>query len=85
MHTEEAQSPPFKQSKPAAHAEQLPPQSTSVSSPFFTVSPQPAVAHLLAVQTPLAQSLPTVQSLPVAQRGHDVPPQSTSVSSPVLT
>jgi hypothetical protein len=45
--------------RPDAHAgAEAPPQSTSVSSPFFTPSIAVATWQLPLVQTPLAQSLP---------------------------
>jgi hypothetical protein len=76
-----AQSEHFPQLAPEAHpVVQLPPQSTSVSSPFLTWS-----VHVGA-QTPLAHDRPTqsasiAQPLPGPQSEHG-PPQSTSVSSP---
>ncbi len=58
-----AQSEPAWQPRPTPHVGQLPPppQSTSVSAPFWTVSVQSG-----AWQMPLLQEL-VVQSLPVAQ------------------
>src|SRR5260221_533662 len=47
---------------PHAH----PPQSTSVSMPFFTPSEQVGAWHTPFVQTPLAQSLPLVHMLELA-------------------
>ena len=66
---------------PTAHlAAQEPPQSVSVSLPFFTVSLQLG-AWQVTLQTLLEQSLGAVQVLPVPQRAHDVaPPQSMSLS-----
>jgi hypothetical protein len=66
-----------------------PPQSTSDSVPFFTLSVQVGAWHLSSVQnnpqlwlaqTPLAQSLAAPQSLPLPHLLHWAPPQSTSVS-----
>jgi len=52
---------------PLAQAGQAPPQSTSVSLPFFTRSVQAAGWHAPAVQTPLLQFAPLVpQALPSA-------------------
>src|SRR5438034_291162 len=58
-----------------------PPQSTSVSTLFFTPSVHVG-AHVVPVQTPPLQSPPTLQTWPVSQWGHCAPPQSTSVSRP---
>ena len=63
-----------------------PPQSTSVSVPFFTRSAQPAFWQTLVVQTPFKQSVPAPHTLPAAHRRHVVgPPQSASVSPPFFT
>jgi hypothetical protein len=60
-----------------------PPQSTSVSLPFFTPSAQPDAWQMAAVHTPFWQSVPAVQVLPAAHRLQVVvPPQSLSVSPP---
>jgi hypothetical protein len=68
---------------PAVHpVGQLPPQSTSVSSPFRTWSPQPGVTHVPLVHTPSAQSFLVLHPLSTGHRGQTVPPQSTSDSSP---
>jgi hypothetical protein len=65
---------------------QLPPQSTSVSLPFCTPSPQLGVAQTPPLHTPLAQSVPNVQLPAVPQRWQLVaPPQSTSLSPPFFT
>jgi hypothetical protein len=62
-----------------------PPQSTSLSPPFFTVSTQVGALQAPEVQTPLVQSVATLQVLFAAQRGQVVaPPQSTSLSPPFL-
>jgi hypothetical protein len=72
---------------PVAQGGQVPPpQSTSVSAPFFTPSVQLGAAHVPLVQvSPPAQSLAMVHALPVAQGGQVPPPQSTSVSAPSFT
>jgi hypothetical protein len=64
---------------------QLPPQSTSVSVPFFTKSVQSGAWHTLFVHTPLAQSDGAEHAFDVSHFGHAVPPQSTSVSLPFFT
>jgi hypothetical protein len=65
----------------------VPPQSTSVSVPFFTVSVHAAALHFFVTlsQTPVAQSAPTAHVLLSAHFVAHVPPQSTSVSVPFLT
>jgi hypothetical protein len=70
-----------------AQPPQLPPQSTSVSLPFWTPSLQAAAAHFLATHLPLAGS---AQSASLAQplwggQPPQLPPQSTSVSLPFFT
>jgi hypothetical protein len=62
-----------------------PPQSVSVSVPFFWPSLHAGARHTFVVQTLLVQSVPAEHVLPSAQVGHDAPPQSTSVSVPFLT
>ena len=52
------QSAPTEQSWPSAQGAQEPPQSTSLSSPFATVSLQLAAAQVPVSQTPLSQSEP---------------------------
>ena len=77
---------PIRQFLVEAQPLQPPPQSTSVSLPFLTVSPQVGAAHLEAVQMPSTQSVPAVQALVVAQRLQlELPPQSVSLSLPFLT
>jgi hypothetical protein len=49
---------------PVAQGPQLPPQSLSVSRPFFTPSSQRAAAHLPVLQTPLRHVLPEEQASP---------------------
>src|SRR5690606_31223084 len=67
---------PAPQSFAGAHE---PPQSTSVSSPFFTPSEHEASAQAPPEQLPLAQSASPRQSAPVSQPSQ-APPQSTSLS-----
>ena len=62
-----------------------PPQSMSVSAPFFTASPQVGAEQTPPLQTPLTQSLARRQILPVPHLGQAPPPQSTSVSVPFFT
>ena len=73
------------QALPAAHLVlQLPPQSTSVSVPFFTPSVQVGTWQMLPVQTPLMQS-PGPPQPPPSMQGPQFEPQSTPVSVPFLT
>jgi hypothetical protein len=83
-HTPEAQSVPARQATPAAHGEHAsPPQSTSVSFPFFTWSPQVAGRQVPPVpQTSDAQSASTVQPPPSPHGAQSGPPQSMPVSVP---
>jgi len=69
---------------PFAQFEHEPPQSVSVSEPFFTPSPQPGVAHAPLEQSADVQSPPVRHDLPLAHAGHVPPPQLTSVSAPFL-
>ena len=64
----------------AAH--DIPPQSTSVSVPFLTLSPQPAGWQTEFVQTLFTQSDATPHPLKSAHFFGQVLPQSTSVSKP---
>jgi hypothetical protein len=66
---------------------QGPPQSASVSEPFFTVSAQVGAAQvrLAAGHTAFTQSVPSLHALPSSQRGQVGPPQSMSVSVPFFT
>jgi hypothetical protein len=85
VHTRLWQSAPPPQPSPSAHwVEHDPPQSTSVSSPFFLVSPHVASAHAPEVQTFSAQSPAAVQVRPGAQSAQP-PAQSMSVSVPFFT
>src|SRR5687767_7582973 len=59
------QSVPTLQPWPTAHCGAPgPPQSTSVSSPFFVPSVGDAAWQMLSLQTPVRQSLPVVHVLP---------------------
>src|SRR5690348_14574247 len=79
------QSLPVKQILPAAHLPQaMPPQSVSLSVPFFTLSEHVGASHMLDVQILSLQSAPFVHISPVSQPPHE-PPQSTSVSVPFCT
>jgi hypothetical protein len=84
IHTPLWQSLATLQLRLSAQAPQLaPPQSTSVSVPFLTRSPQLDVWHVFGLpeQTPLIQSAAPVQVLAVAHF-EQVPPQSASLSLP---
>jgi len=76
---------PEVQSRATAHAllsgqgAQPPPQSRSVSVPFFTLSMQVGAWQVVPVQTPETQSAAPPQPSPVAHLPQ-LPPQSTSVS-----
>src|SRR5262245_16934294 len=67
------------------HCGQGPPQSMSVSMPFFTPSMQFGTWHTPPVQTLLMQSVPTAQVFPSLQAMQTGPPQSTSVSLAFFT
>jgi hypothetical protein len=70
---------------PAAHLGQLaPPQSMSVSVPFFALSVHAGAWQKPPVQTPLWQSAATPHTLP-AVHFVQLPPQSMSVSVAFLT
>jgi hypothetical protein len=71
---------------PGTQAVQAPPQSTSVSVPFFAPSLHFASAQTkLALQKPVWQSVPAPQLIPVAHLVHCAPPQSRALSVPFLT
>jgi hypothetical protein len=74
------------QAFPSLHGVQLPPQSTSVSVPFLTVSVQLGAEQVIVAgsHTPLTQSAPMAQPR-VSAHGEQLPPQSTSVSEPFAT
>jgi hypothetical protein len=80
----EAQSVPALHIRPFAHGAQEPPQSTSVSVPFFVPSWQDAATQrwLAPSQVPDTQSESFAQLLVFAHGAHASPPQSTSVSVP---
>jgi len=67
---------------PAAHLGQAPPQSTSVSVPFFTVSVHVGAAHdfVPPLHTPVVQSAPELHFLFTPHVGPQTPPQSISDS-----
>jgi hypothetical protein len=82
VHTPLSQSPPTAHFSPVAQSSQFgPPQSTSVSAPFFWPSAQFGAAQRFALQTLLAQSVGAPQDLPAPQPGQVAPPQSESLSS----
>jgi hypothetical protein len=85
VHTALKQSAGRTQWEPDAQPAHDPPQSTSVSVPFLTVSLHVGAWHCPALQTSLAQSAFTIQAADVGHDGHDPPPQSTSVSLPFAT
>jgi hypothetical protein len=69
----------FLPSPQAGHAP--PPQSTSVSAPFWKPSVHRGAAHSLLLHCWLKQSVEAMQPFPVPHLRHSVPPQSTPVSS----
>src|SRR5436190_1490199 len=85
-HDRLAQSPPPLHVLPARQAAQAPPQSTSDSEPFFSLSSHAGAAQrfVVALHTWLMQSVVTAQVLPSGQAPQPAPPQSTSVSVPFL-
>ena len=85
LHRLVLQSAPIVQLNPRLQGLQVPPQSTSVSAPFFTVSVQLAAVQSLAEQTPLVQSEAAVHTLVSGHLEQVPPPQSTSVSAPFFT
>src|SRR4029079_2211714 len=81
------QSPPTLQDWVSAHLlGQVPPQSVSVSVPFFTPSLHAGALHFFVFesQTPLWQSPEAAHALPSAHLLGQEPPQSVSVSVPFL-
>src|SRR5262245_40350563 len=72
--------PHFFPAKQGWHAP--PPQSTSVSEPFFRPSPQPGPSHFPPLHTPLVQSGPAMHALPTPHFVGQPREQSTSVSVP---
>jgi hypothetical protein len=86
VHTPLAQSAATIQALVSAHfAVQVPPQSVSVSVPFFTLSEHDDWMQTFPVHTPLVQSAGTTQDFPFAHLAEQVPPQSTSPSVPFFT
>jgi hypothetical protein len=63
----------------------VPPQSTSVSAPFFTWSPQIGLWHTFGEQTPLTQSTGAPHDWPGWHPLQPPPPQSTAFSLPFFT
>jgi len=86
LHIAETQSEASRHALPIAHGEQVePPQSTSVSLPFFRPSLQVAIVQMLPTQFPEVQSEACRHALPVVHAEQVGPPQSVSVSFPFLT
>jgi hypothetical protein len=83
-HAPAAQSDGDVQVLPSWQAGHDPPQSTSLSLPFFTASVHVGAAQRPLTQTPDAQSFPAWQLAPGAHAAH-APPQSTAVSVPFWT
>src|SRR5207244_141960 len=77
-----AQSEFAEQWRALSHEGQVPPQSTSVSLPFFEPSVQEPIWHTPPVHTALEHSAPEWRCQPSAHDGHAGPPQSTPVSAP---
>lgn len=77
-----AQSPSTAQPFPGPHGEHGPPQSVSVSCPFWSASLHDDAKHEPPTQTLLAQSDPFPQPFPSPHFSQAGPPQSTSVSEP---
>jgi hypothetical protein len=85
VHTPLTQSLATAQALVSAHLAQVPPpQSTSVSRPFFTTSEQLASWQMLVMHTPVLQSAGLVHAEPGLHLGQ-LPPQSTSDSVPFFT
>jgi hypothetical protein len=75
------QSASLPQLDPAGHFGHCPPQSTSLSAWFFTLSMQLGGWHVRMAHTPLTQSAPIMHPPPSAH-GAQLPPQSFPVSVP---
>jgi hypothetical protein len=84
LHRPEEQSALAAHALPVEHLGQLPPQSTSLSLPFFTPSVQLGAAQVPMEHEPSAHCMPLVQRRPSAHGGQ-LPPQSTSPSLPLRT
>jgi hypothetical protein len=70
---------------PAAQSGHDPPQSTSLSLPFLTLSVHVSAWQTLPVQTSLTQSVAAPHAFPGPQGVQLCPPQSTSLSVPFFT
>src|SRR6187200_3143816 len=82
VQTPSEQSASPRHQSPAAHGSHWePPQSTSVSAPFFEPSEHGSVTQMLSRQMPSAQSSLVSQEAPTSQ-GSQSPPQSMPVSMP---
>src|SRR6266545_2594694 len=75
--------PSTRQALPPEHFRQVPPQSTSVSSPSWTPFSQGSGVHVPPLQLPFSQSPATLHDLPTSHCPQVPPPQSMSVSSPL--
>jgi hypothetical protein len=73
------------QSRPSAHGEHGPPQSTSVSPESWTLLVQEASTQRSPTQRLVEQSEGCSHTWPAAQPGQAAPPQSTSVSPAFVT
>src|SRR5439155_16462437 len=83
VHSALTQSRARKQARPLTQGTHVPPpQSTSVSPPFFTASAHEGAAQVAFTHTPLRQSPPPMHACPVWHLGQVLPPQSMSVSAP---
>jgi hypothetical protein len=85
VQTDVEQSDATRQLLPGVQPAQVPPQSTSVSLPFWTRSLQPGWVQTPDEQNVVTQSAPVRHVCPSAQTAHVPPPQSTSVSAPFST
>jgi len=86
VHTPLWQSAAAPHPAPGAHfSVHEPPQSTSLSLPFSTVSEHVGDWQTLPVHTELAQSCGTPQAAPGAHFVVHEPPQSTALSEPLRT
>jgi hypothetical protein len=84
-HSPEVQSAATWQALVSAHfAQPVPPQSTSVSVPFFTRSAQLGAWQVPPAQTPLGQSLPARHPTQVPAPSHMIPPFEVQAEPAVL-